>query len=207
MARSEDVKTPLARFAFTQHLFKPQKDEKSGRENFNCTLLFPKGSDLSVLESAALEAAKLEWGDKAVEMIKAEVIKTPFLDGDGKQGRSKETGEPHPGFPGHRFIRVKSGVEYKPKIFDQRRNPIMSPEDFYSGVYGYAVVNAFTWENKEQGKGITFGVSLIQKAKDGDRLGGVGGGADPDKWLEKIADEGDAPEETKGGKGAEGLFG
>ena len=70
----------------------------------------------------------------------------------------------------------------------------------------WSVVNAFTWENKENGKGISFGVSMIQKAKDGERLGG-GGGVDVDKWAEKIDDEGEAPAETKTGQGAGGLFG
>ena len=84
--------------------------------------------------------------------------------------------------------------------------PITSKEELYSGCFGYAVVNAFTWENKENGKGITFGISMFQKAKDGESLGG-GGGGNPDEFFEKIADEGDAPAETKTGAGAGGLFG
>jgi hypothetical protein len=205
MARSEDIKTPLARFAFTQHLFKAQEKESGGKQ-FNVTLLFPKTTDISALQDLALKAAVDEWGDKAKEMAKNGLIKSPFLDGDSKQGMSQKTGERHPGYEGCTFIRAVSGEEYKPKVFDQKRNPIMSAEDLYSGCYGYAVVNAFTWENAKNGKGISFGISLVQKAKDGERLGG-GGGADPDKYLETIADEGDAPAETKTGAGAAGLFG
>jgi hypothetical protein len=205
MARSKDVKTPLARLAFTDSLFKPQKTDR-GTEQYSCTLLFPKGADLSALKEAALEAAKEEWGDKAAQMIKDEIIKSPFLDGDGKQGKSKKTGEPHAGFPGHTFIRVISGGDYPPKLFDRRVQPTSSKDVIYSGVYAYAVVNAFTWDTKENGKGISFGVSLIQAAKDGERLGG-GGGANPDEFFEKIEDEGEMPAETKSGAGAEGLFG
>lgn len=209
MARSADVKTPQGRFAFTHSkgssLFEPRAN-KQGRLQYGCTILFPKGTDISALHNAAAEAAVEQWGEKAKQMIKDGLIKSPFLDGDGKQGKSKETGEPHDGFPGTTFIRVVSGGDYKPKLVNQRVLPILDPNDFPSGVYGYAVVNAFTWENDEQGKGLSFGISMAQKAKDGDRLGG-GGGVDVDKWAEKIDDEGEAPAETKTGQGAGGLFG
>lgn len=204
MARSEDVKTPLARLAFTDSLFTPQEDD-SGNKSWNCSLLFPKSVDLSVLHSAALKAATEEWGDKATQMLKEGIIKNPFLDGDGPQGKSKETGDPHAGFPGHTFLRVKSGAEYRPKLVNRKVLPITSRDELYSGCYGYAVVHAFTWDFKGK-KGLTFGLSMIQVVKDGERLGG-GGGVDPEKWAEKIEDEGDAPESTKDGKGAGGLFG
>lgn len=204
MARSEDVKTPLARFAFTQSLFKPQ-DRDNGKKQWGCTLLFPKGEDLSVLKEAAVKAITDEWGDKGKDMLKNGLIHSPFLDGDGPQGVNKKTGERHNGFAGHVFIRVISGEEYRPRLFNAKVLPIGSQDELKSGDYGYAVVNAFTWENKEKGKGLSFGVSMIQKAKDGESLGG-GGGAAPDAFFEKLEDAGDAPDETKGGKGASGLF-
>ena len=205
MARSADLKTPLARLAFANGLFDLQTTQ-SGKKQWNCSLLFPKGADISSLKNLALEAAKEEWGDKAVQMIKDEIIKSPFLDGDGKQGKSKKTGEPHEGFPGTTFIRCTSGEDYRPKLVNQKVLPITSKDELYSGCYVFAVVNAFTWDTKENGKGITFGISMLQKVKDGDRLGG-GGGGNPDEHFEKIDDEGDAPAETKQGAGAAGLFG
>lgn len=203
-SRSSDIKTPLARLAFADTLFKPH-DRDNGKKQYGCTLLFQKGTDLSALQNAALEAAKAEWGDKAVQMIKDGLIHSPFLDGDGPQGKSKKTGAPHDGFPGTTFIRVISGEEFRPKLFNKQVLPLGDKAECYSGCYVYAVVNAFTWENKEKGKGISFGVSMIQVAKDGEKLGG--GGADPDQYFEKIADEGEAPESTKDGSGAGGLFG
>lgn len=205
MARSEDVKTPLARFAFTNNLFKPQERD-NGKKQWGCSLLFPKDVSLAALEEAAKNAAVAEWGDKAVQMIKDKLIHNPFLDGDGPQGKNKQTGEAHAGFPGTKFIRVISGEEYRPKLVNQRLIAITSQEELYSGCYGYAVVNAFTWENKEKGKGISFGISMLQKAKDGDSLGG-GGGGNPEEYFEKIEDEGAAPDSTKSGAGAGGMFG
>lgn len=205
MARSTDVKTPLARLAFTDSLFVPQTDDK-GTKAWTCTLLFPKSVDLKELQDKALEAATAEWGDKAVEWLKSKTIKNPFLDGDGPQGKSKKTGEDHAGFPGNTFIRVKSGEDYRPKLINRKMQAITSKEECYSGCYGYAVVNAFTWENKENGKGITFGISYLQVAKDGERLGG-GGAGEPEQYFEVIPDEGEAPASTKSGAGAAGLFG
>lgn len=210
MARSEDVKTPLATIAFTRDLFKT-RDRDNGSKGFGCTLLFPKATDLSKLEAIAVEAAVAEWGEKAKQMIKDELIKSPFLDGDGKQGKNKETGEPHKGYPGHKFIRCTSGADYPPKVFDRNAVSRLTTEiELPSGSKVFAVVNAYTWENKENGKGISFGVSIVQMSKkaEGDEvLGGGGGGPDPEKFLEKLSDEGDAPAETKDGAGAGGLFG
>jgi hypothetical protein len=204
MARSPDVKTPLARLAFTQHLFKPQERD-SGKKQYNCTLLFPKTADLSGLEKAVLDAAVEEWGDKAKELAKNGLIKNPFLDGDGPQGVSKKKGERYAGFAGHRFIRAMSGEDFRPKLVNRKVLPITSQDECYSGCYGYAVVHAFTWENKENGKGVSFGLSMIQVAKDGERLGGLGGG-EPEEHFEKLEDEGEAPAATKAGAGAGGLF-
>lgn len=205
MARSADARTPEARLAFSQGLWEIQTSD-TGRKSWTCTLLFPKTVDIAALHNLALAAAVEEWGDKAKQMIKDGIIKSPFLDGDGKQGKSKKTGEPHAGFPGHTFIRCTSGEDYRPKLVNQKVLPITDKANLKSGDYCYAVVNAFTWENKENGKGITFGVSMIQKTRDGDSLGG-GGAGDPTEYFEKIDDEGDAPAETKTGEGAGGLFG
>lgn len=208
MARSEDAKTPLAIASFTADLFK-LRDRDNGTKSYGATFLFPKTTDLSALHNLALAAAKEEWGDKAVQWIKDGVIKSPFLDGDGPQGVSKKTGERHAGYAGHTFIRCTSGADYKPKVFDRKRNPVMDVDGCTSGSHVFAVVNAYTWENEKNGKGISFGVSLVQVVKlaQGDEVLGGGGGPDPDKWLETIDDEGDAPAATKSGAGAAGLFG
>lgn len=208
MARSEDVKTPLGILSFTKDLFEARERENGGK-GFGCTLLFPKTTSLKELQDTAVKAAVDAWGEKAKQWIKDGLVKSPFLDGDGKQGLSTKTGERHPGYAGCTFIRCTSGELYKPQVFDKKRTPVMSADKCTSGSQGFAVVNAYTWENDKNGKGISFGVSLVQVVKlaeGADVLGG-GGGPDPDKWLETIADEGDAPASVKSGDGAAGLFG
>lgn len=192
-ARSEDIKTPLARLSFP-NLLKPQvnKDDAGNTtEKYNCVLLFPKTTDISALKNAVATVAKEQWGDKAAQWIKDGLIKHPFLDGDGPQGLSKKTGERHAGYAGTTFIRCATTL--KPKVVDRKVQPIVDPEDLYAGCYVYAVVNCYTWENPKNGKGVSFGISLMQVAKDGERLGG--GGADPSQHFESIPDEDD----TSGG--------
>jgi hypothetical protein len=208
MARSADAKTPLATFAFTNGVFELQTQE-SGKKQWGLSALFAKGADISSLQKLAVDAAVEEWGDKARQMIKDKLIHSPFLDGDGPQGKSKKTGEPHKGFPGTTFLRLISGEAYRPKLVNKQVLPIASKDEFPSGSQGYAIVNAFTWENDAKGKGVSFGVSMIQVSKvaQGDEvLGGSGGGGNPDDHFEKIADAGDAPDSTKSGDGAAGLF-
>lgn len=209
MARSKDLSTQKvgleSRFAFTNGLFDLQTTQ-SGKKQWNVTLLFPKTADLGPLKELALEAAVEEWGEKAKQMLTDGLIKSPFLDGDGPQGKSKKTGEPHAGFPGNIFIRCTSGEDYRPKLLNGQLLPISEKSELGSGDYGYAVVNAFTWENKENGKGITFGISMVLKSRGGESLGG-GGVGDPDDYFEAIPDQGEAPDEAKSGDGAAGFFG
>ncbi len=204
MARSRDLKAPEARAAFVQGLWELQTTQ-SGKKQWNCTLLWPKSTDLSALKTLAVEAAVEEWGAKAKQMIADGLIKNPFLDGDGPQGKSKKTGEPHNGFPGMTFIRCTSGEDFRPKLVNQKVLPITNKDDFKSGDYCLPVVNAFTWENDQNGKGVTFGLTMLQKTRSGESLGGAG--PSPDSVFEAIPDEGDAPAETKTGAGAAGLFG
>ena len=76
----------------------------------------------------------------------------------------------------------------------------------YSGCYGKAVLNAFAWYNEQNGDGVSFGIQMFQKLQEGERLGG-GGGVDASQWMETVVDEGPAPEATRSGAGAGGLFG
>jgi hypothetical protein len=205
------IRGPEARFAYTQGLFKLQKN-KNGYEQYLTTLLYSKQADISPLLNLAQVAAKGAWPNKTEAEIKSQLesgfIKSPFLDGDGKQGLSKKTGERKPGFAGNWFLRVTSGKDYKPAVFDGQMLPIVDPSGFKSGWYGFPVVNCFAWHNDEQGDGLTFGIHMAQLSRRGEILGGGGGvDADPEQFFEKIADTGPIDEKAKtSGQGAGSLF-
>ena len=207
LGRLPEFKSPLCRLSYASGLFEARAMEGSTAKKYTATLIFPK-SDLPALEA---QVAKLimetpGWGAAAIEKAKKGLIKSPFLAGDGKEARNKKTGDISPGMgPEVFFIRVQSGEKQPPKIIWRDPKTDETEENVYSGCYGKAQLNLFAWNDKRQGDGVSFGISGFQKHREGERLGV--GRTDPEKWAETIEDDGPAPEETRTGQGAAGLFG
>jgi hypothetical protein len=199
-SRTADFRSPLVRFS-RMNVFKPRANKKDPTKlKFEANLIIPKDGDLSEIKAAIIEAAVAEWGEKARESLKKGTIKNPILDGDGPQGMNKTTEEQYPELEGMWFIRTASNLQ--PKLYNKKVKPAIEGTDLYSGCYGYAVIHAYTWDNAENGKGVSIGLSMCQMVKDGEKLGGRE--ADPDQFFKNEA--GDAPEETQGGDGASALF-
>jgi hypothetical protein len=206
MFRSEEFQTPMCRLSFGQDLFKPRtgtNEDGSAYEKYGCTLIF-KNEAKAELEKIVAHAIVQQWGEKGLERAKAGLIKSPFLKGDGKEARNKETGDLHPGMGPDVFF-IRPNANYAPHVRWKSPNLQATPEDVYSGCYGKAVLTCYTWNNKQNGDGVSFGISMFQKKEEGERLGGSGG-TDVSKWFEKIEDTGSAPDATKSGAGAGGLF-
>jgi hypothetical protein len=197
-SRSPDFRSPLARLSRVA-LFKPR--DREGKMKYEVNLLFPKDADLSEIKTAVIEAAKAEWGDKAVELLKKKVIKQPILDGDGEQGVSKKTGEQYKELEGMWFIRCSSNLQ--PALFSKQVTAAQEGKDLYSGCFGYAVIHAYTWENDKNGKGVSIGLSMVQMARDGEKLGGTP--ADPSKFFDKIdtSDAGGSDDQSGGDGGGD----
>lgn len=217
MARSMDLsfqKIGLeTRISYAQFCFEANTTP-SGKKQYQGTFLFPKTANKAALDQLVLDVLVEEFGGKMggqagiIEAIKKGLIKSPFLDGDGKQGYSQD-GKPKPGYAGHWFIRCTSGEDYPPAMMISRRGAIVpaTKADIKSGDYGFPVVNAYTWDDPRNGKGCSFGFSMFMKSRDGEAIGGSGGPGKPEDHFEAIPDEGAAPEATKTGQGAAGLFG
>jgi hypothetical protein len=217
MAYSADFKTPICRFSYVQGMFTPTKRtddagkpmlDRNGNEiiKWGCTLIFPKATtDRSAFDNALKQVITEEWGEGGLLKAKNGLIRTPFLDGDGKEARNKKTGELHDGMgPDVWFIRVSTSRE--PMVRYRSMNVPATASEIKSGDWGHAAINAYTWHHEKNGDGVSFGIQFLQKTKDGESLGG-GGGVNVEDYFEKIADAGDAPAATKTGAGAEGLFG
>ena len=204
LARSDgEFKTSLARLAFAKNLFEARAAQDGGTERFGATLLFPKSDPLTEMKTIAEKVARSAWGDKLDQMLKNGTLKSPFLDGDGPQAVSKKSGERHNGFAGHTFIRAVA--QSKPRVYDRNVN-VAGIDVVYSGCWGYAVLNLFAWFHPQSGAGMSFGISMFQMARDGEKLGDGAGSANPDDYFEKIPDEGALPASTQTGAGAGGLF-
>lgn len=220
-ARSNDFKTPIARLSFADSLFKARRQEGSdanSKAKFGCTLIFPKtllkekviryAGELVSLQDIVAGVIVEQWGEKGLEKAKAGLIKSPFLDGEGKEARSKKSGDLHGGMgPDVFFIRC-SANEDRPPLVSRSATEVIpgTVAEVYSGCYGFAVLNAFAWTHTQNGDGVSFGISNFYKKNEGEKLGS--GPADPDTWLdEKVEDAGSAPSSTRTGAGAGGLFG
>lgn len=201
-ARSPDFRSPDCRLSFAHTLYKPQKNE-SGTDKWGCTLIFPKTAR-AALETHVAQVLKDTWGEAGIQRAKNGLIKSPFLAGDGKEARSKKTGELHPGMNADVFF-IRPSSNRPPLVRYTDPNTPVDETVVYSGCYGFAVLNAFAWHNEKNGDGVSFGIQYFQKLRDGERLGGSGG-VDPEAWYEKV-EHGDAPAETRNGDGAASLFG
>lgn len=195
-ANSQPIKTPLCRLSYP-NLFRKVAAKGSTKEQYSCSLIFPAGTDLTVLMVAAADAAKAQWGEKAADMLQKGIIRNPFLNGaDPKWAEKAAMG------PGVKFIRCST--QQKPKVVDQRRADV-DEDSVYAGQYVFAMVHPYTWDHPTQGKGLSFGIDAVQIVRDGERLGG-GGNVDTNTAFDEIPDEGGPPAGTKS-EGAAALFG
>ena len=206
-ARSDDFKSDMCRLSYAKSLFEASSQD-GGKKKFNPTLIFPKAAKLA-MEKIVAEVINQKWGPAGLERAKKGLIKSPFLAGDGKEAHNKKSGELHPGMgPDVFFIRPTANEDRPPYVWWHDPKTPETVNNVYSGCYGKAVLNAYAWVNSAGGEGVSFGISKFQKLMEGERLGSDGSGsADADKWHETVADEGPAPEATKKGAGAGGLFG
>jgi len=210
MARSKDFKTPLGRLAFSQSLFKPRSVTSGGPKRYGCTLIFEE-KHRAFFSNIIAEVIKEQWSDKGIARAKAGGIRIPLLKGDGKEAHSKQSGELHPGFgPGLFFIRTQANEERPPIVRWRDPNTPATQEEVYSGCYGAGVLNAFAWNHPQNGDGVSFGIRMFQKIKEGESIGGIAP-IDANDWFEPVEDTGDLPAEMAGGAqglfGADGLFG
>lgn len=213
-ARSDEFKAPRSRVSYAQDLFTPRDKtddagKPTGKQSYGCTLIYEKSVDRSAMEKAVEDVVMAEWGEKGIERFKKKLIKSPFIDGESKSAHNK-AGELNPGMgPDVFFVRVTANqepvVRYKSANIPAKLGN--GPDEIKSGDYGFAVLNAYAWNSATGGDGVSFGISYFQKTEAGESLGGTGGGVDVNKYYEKVADTGAAPEETKSGAGAGGLFG
>ena len=89
-------------------------------------------------------------------------LKTPLRDGDVERPDD-------PAYANAYFINANSATA--PGIVDADRNPSLSRSEVYSGVYGRASITLYAF-NSNGNKGIACGLNNLQKARDGEPLGG-----------------------------------
>jgi hypothetical protein len=183
-ARIADFRTPgLCRVSYSSGLFKPRSVNGS-EPKYGATFIFPK-TEIGFYVDLVRKVAAAAWPANGLDRLKNGLIKSPILMGDGKEARSKETGEVTAGLGADTFfIRATANLDNPPKVHSYASGPhaMANPNEVYSGCYGYAVLNVFPWNHPMSGDGISFGIRVFQKIQDGESLGGAVP-ADSEKWF------------------------
>lgn len=142
----------------------PGQDEK-----YSCQIIIPKeDTQTKALLDNAIEEAKERglsgsWNGQAPP-----IIPTPLHDGDG----TKENGEPYRDeCKGSWVMSVSADVNHKPSVVDLQLQPIIDPNEIYSGMYGRVNVNFYPYLYNGK-KGVGVGLNHVQKTRDGEPLGG-----------------------------------
>ncbi len=153
--------TPTFRVSYPA-VFHPQRNELANppRDEYVITMLFDKKTaktDLVELKALCKEVAEEKWG---VGKIPAG-LKSPFRDGDLEK-------PDNPSYAGCIFVR--SWSKFMPGLVNQKREPILNEDEFYGGCYARAQVNVYGYDMKGN-KGVSLGLTHIQKVKDGDPFG------------------------------------
>ena len=101
-----------------------------------------------------------KWGGKLPPKIKL-----PLRDGD--EEKDDET------YAGAMFMNANSSRA--PRVIDGRLNDVMDQDEVYSGCYAKVKVALFAY-SASGNRGIGASLEVIQKVRDGERLGGSGTG-------------------------------
>lgn len=180
-ANSTKVVTGKVRFCYV-NVFEPTAMNEGDTPKYNICILIPK-SDTATIDKikkaieAAKEVGKAKLADKNGRI--SSNIKLPLRDGD-------EERQDDPTFENHFFINANSLRQ--PSVVDRSLNPIMSRDEFYSGCYGRASINFYTYNVSS--KGIAAGLNNLQKLEDGEMLAG-GSTAEEDFGGENAIEDND----------------
>lgn len=159
MAKTKVV-TPKATLCFPA-LFSPKKDDK-GRDFYQCTLVFPKGADLTELKAAIKECA-IEGHGKFDATIKQPL----------KANATADKLEKYPVLADSVWVNAKS--MYAPTVLGKNKKPVMDESEIYAGCVVHASVSPYAWTHPTNGKGVGLNINGVLKVEDGERLGQVPG--------------------------------
>lgn len=161
----ERVVTPEFRLNYP-HVFKIGKGFRGKEGQFEITMLFPLGADLTKLKAAAMAVGVERWGP---DVAKWPIPRNnPFKD----QGDTDTEGY----IKGATYMKAKS--KDKPVVVDKVPQSIIDPAEIYAGCYGLASLTPSAYGGLKGEEmidaGINFYLAGFQKTRDGDPLSGRG---------------------------------
>ena len=154
-----------ARISYAK-IFKPERNDLSGKEEYSCMVLIPKSDTKTVgaLKQAIKTAIKGRFGDKQPNGLRIP-LRDGDKSGDGGVPSGSEAGQAPYG--DHYFFNCKNSRQ--PKLIDQKRRAVLDDCLIESGDYVRVSVNTFAYDNKS--KGVSFGLNAVQLVRKGEPLG------------------------------------
>jgi hypothetical protein len=169
------IKTPPFRMSFPS-LLEPREDEETKRKTYQLNMFLPPGVDLSPFKAALVAAMEAEHGTDKSKWPKlkrgpAEVIRDfAAYNADRDKPLAGE-------WAGWTLIRAGAGEKYPPSIVgpikgaDGKFPRITDAREVYGGRWARATIEAYFYDHKSGGKGVTFGLLNVQLLKHDDPFG------------------------------------
>lgn len=186
--------TSRVQFTFVS-VFEKAKQPSGNEEMYEVTLLIDKSDKKT---KAALDKAFEEAIEEGISKglltradVKSPKFWSPLRDGD-------EEKPDYDMYKNRWFLKSKS--KFKPQVIDRSGKQLQSDEEFYSGCYGAASLNAFAYKKAGQ-MGVSTSLNNLIKLADGPRMGGAmnavdefeefldEAGADQKELLDSIEDD------------------
>ena len=157
------------------NVFKPYSNNPDLPPKYSTTILLPK-SDLTSKQrlDAAIQAAAQKGLNEKWNGVMPPVVANPIHDGDGVKQDGTPFGDE---CKGCWVFTASANADRQPQIVDQNVQPILNQSEIYSGVYANVAINVFPYMHTGK-KGVGFGLTHIQKVRDGEVLGGAPVSAD-----------------------------
>lgn len=158
---STKVITGKVRFSYL-HVFEAYASEEGQEKKYSVSLIIPK-SDQATLQkigeavAAAKEQARVKLGGKLPAKFKL-----PLNDGDTERPDD-------PAYANSYYL--NANCKTRPGVVDKDLNPVIDPDDLYSGCYGRASITFYPFDSNGN-RGVACGLNNLQKLKDGEPLGG-----------------------------------
>ncbi len=210
-AKAKKIRTVPGRMSHP-NILKPrtEKDEETGLEKtqYQIALLLPPGTDKAPFMAALKAAMVAKFGPDTSTWPKlkrkpADVIKD-FAE------YNSERDKPLPGdWTGWLMVRANADVKHPPNVVgptkgaDGKFPKITDEREVYGGRWARATLDAFFYDSKKGGKGVTFGLNNVQLLKHDTNFGGAVTAAEDDfddaskEWAGDDWDGGDAAGESK----------
>ena len=163
---STKVITNPVRLSYT-HILEPSSSFEGQDPKYSTVILVPKDDTETIEKIEAAQKQALEDGKNTKFNGKIpKPWKNTFRDGDEEADLEK-----NPEYAGHMFMSVSANADRRPGIVDAQLQPVMDPDQVYSGVYARVSINAFAF-NTSGNKGVSFGLNNVMVLGYGDRLAG-----------------------------------